>query len=160
MIIVRRVGAIVLVAAAVAIWLLMAPKEPAMPVVQVQEPVSDRSLDIRQALSEYKQNDARTQGAPQQAVVNGWVTKDLFSIMAEQQNEALVRDAVPIPLTPVAPHDERIPALVGLLVVGLALALFTAPRPSRATEAAARPMTWTDAHSTGILQPGLSTPTT
>jgi hypothetical protein len=81
-------------------------------------------------------NEARTQGAPQQAVVNGWITKDLLTIIAEQQNDALSREELPTPLTPMVPNDERIPALVGLLVVGLALALFTAPRPPRTAEQA------------------------
>jgi hypothetical protein len=42
-----------------------------------------------------------------------------------------------VTVTPIVPNDERIPALVGLIVVGLALALFTAPRSPRANEMAA-----------------------
>ncbi len=130
MTIVRRAGAAVLALAAIAVWLLMAPEEPETPVAQTQEQVADRSREIAAALADYELNETLTQGAPQQAVVNGWVTKDLLTIMAEQQNEALTRTEAPPPVTPAVPNDERIPALVGLLVLGLALAVATAPRPS------------------------------
>ena len=145
MIVVRRAGALVLVAAAIAVWLFMAPDKPVMPEVQVQDQVTDRSSAIGQALSDYELNENRTQGAPQQAVVNGWVAKDLLEIMARQQNEALTRDAVPTPLTPVVPNDERIPALLGLLVVGAALALLTTPRARRTTTSP------TEAHAAALL---------
>jgi uncharacterized protein YqgV (UPF0045/DUF77 family) len=134
-IIIRRAGALALVAAAIAVWLLMAPDEPVMPEVQVQDSVSDTSDDIAEALGDYALNEANTQGAPQQTVVNGWTAKDLLTIIAKQQNEALTRDPVPTPLTPIVPNDERVPALIGLLVLGLGLALFTAPRSPRRKEA-------------------------
>jgi hypothetical protein len=134
--VVRRVGAIVLVAAATAVWLFMAPDKPVMPEVHVQDSLNDRSSAISSALSDYKMNEARTQGAPQQTVVNGWTAKDLLTIIAEQQNDALTRDEVPAPLTPIVPNDERVPALVGLVVVGIALALLTSPRPVRSANTA------------------------
>jgi hypothetical protein len=96
----RRVGAVVLALAAIVVWFAMAPE--------------DRSSDIDRALTEYSLNEARTQGAPQQEVVNGWVAKDLLTIIAEQQNDVA--------------SDERVPALAGLLVLGAALYVFTAPR--------------------------------
>jgi len=130
MIIVRRVGAAILAAAAIAVWFLMAPAEPQAPEVQTQEQVSDRSREIASTLAEYELNEARTQGAPQQAVVNGWVTKDLLAIIAEQQNDALTRAEIPPPVPPAVPNDERIPALVGLLVIGLTLAMATSARSS------------------------------
>ncbi|WP_138732011.1 hypothetical protein [Modestobacter excelsi] len=135
MIVVRRAGALALVAAAIAVWLLMAPDKPVMPEVQVQDSVTDRSSAISQALSDYELNENRAQGAPQQTVVNGWVTKDLLEILARQQNEALTRDAVSTPVTPIVPNDERIPALLGLLVLGAGLALLTTPRARRTTTA-------------------------
>ncbi|MGR7023071.1 MMPL family transporter [Geodermatophilus sp. URMC 62] len=76
----------------------------------------DRSSDITQALTEYSLNEPRTQGAPQQQVVDEWVAEDLLTIIAEQQNEAA--------------SDERLPALAGLLVLGLALRASTSPRRS------------------------------
>ena len=100
MILARRVGAVVLAIAAIVVWFVMAPE--------------DRSSDISRALSEYSLNEAMTQGAPQQQVVNGWVAKDLLTIIAEQQNDVA--------------SDERVPALVGLLVLGVALHAFTSPR--------------------------------
>jgi hypothetical protein len=99
-IIARKVGAIVLAVAAVVVWFTLGPE--------------DRSSDIRQAISAYELNELRTEGAPQQQVVNGWVAKDLLTIIAEQQNDVS--------------SDERLPALVALLVLGAALYAFTSPR--------------------------------
>jgi hypothetical protein len=112
---VRRVGAIVLALAAVVVWFAMAPDES-----------SDRSADIASALADYELNDARTQGAPQQQVVNGWVAKDLLTIIAEQQNESV--------------SDERLPALAGLVVLGLALHMATSVRPAEADGATSVPV--------------------
>ncbi len=108
---VRRVGAIVLAVAAIVVWFAMAP-----------DASSDRSTDIASALADYELNNARTQGAPQQQVVNGWVAKDLLTVIAEQQNESVT--------------DERLPALAVLVVFGLALRLATATRPAEAGGAA------------------------
>ncbi len=104
---VRRVGAIVLAFAAVVIWFAMAPDES-----------SDRSSDIASALAEYELNEARTEGAPQQQVVNGWVARDLLTVIAEQQNDTVT--------------DERLPALAVLVVLGLALHIATSLRPTTA----------------------------
>jgi hypothetical protein len=100
--------------AAVVVWFAMAPDES-----------SDRSPDIASALAEYELNNARTQGAPQQQVVNGWVTKDLLAVIAEQQNESVT--------------DERLPALAVLVVLGLALHMATSTRPPDAGGAASVP---------------------
>ncbi|MGY1813797.1 hypothetical protein [Blastococcus sp. SYSU D00820] len=99
----RRIGAVVLAVAAVVVWYAMAPEE-----------LGDSSAAIREALSDYERNEANTSGAPQQQVVNGWVAKDLLTIIAEQQNESVT--------------DERLPALAGLAVLGLALHIATTPR--------------------------------
>ncbi|SOC46718.1 hypothetical protein SAMN05660748_0413 [Blastococcus aggregatus] len=137
MIVLRRIGAAILAAAAIAIWFLMAPSEPQEPEVQTQEQVTDRDREIANALTDYELNEGRTQGAPQQTVVNGWVAKDLLAIIAEQQNEALTRDEVPPPAPLIVSDDERIPALIGLLVVGLALAMATSPRTSVSRDSSA-----------------------
>jgi hypothetical protein len=100
---VRRIGAVVLAVAAVIIWFAMAPDDS-----------SGSSSDVNRALAEYELNEARTEGAPQQQVVNGWVAKDLLAIIAEQQDRAV--------------SDERLPALAVLLVFGLALHIATTPR--------------------------------
>jgi hypothetical protein len=112
---VRRVGAIALALAAVVIWLAMAPDES-----------SDRSTDIARVLAGYEMNEARTQGAPQQQVVNGWVAKDLLTVIAEQQNEAV--------------SDERLPALAVLVVLGLALHIATSTRPAEPGGAPSEPI--------------------
>jgi hypothetical protein len=112
--VVRRVGAIVLAFAAVVIWFAMAPDEP-----------SDRSRDIASALADYELNDGRTQGAPQQQVVNGWVAKDLLTIIAEEQNDSVT--------------DERLPALAVLVVLGLALHIATSTRPTQPADVASVP---------------------
>ncbi|MGY1708334.1 hypothetical protein ACI8AC_02365 [Geodermatophilus sp. SYSU D00758] len=93
--------------AAIVVWFAMAPDES-----------SDRSSDIASALADYELNEARTQGAPQQQVVNGWVAKDLLTIVAEQQNDSMT--------------DERLPALAVLVVLGLALHIATSTRPAEA----------------------------
>jgi hypothetical protein len=103
MLLARRIGAVVLAVAAVVIWFVMAPDDS-----------SGSSSDVSRALAEYELNEARTEGAPQQQVVNGWVAKDLLAIIAEQQDQAV--------------SDERLPALVVLLVFGLALHIATTPR--------------------------------
>ena len=92
---VRRIGAIVLVLAALVVWFAMAPDD------------GDRAADVESALSEYELNEALTEGAPQQQVVNGWVARDLLAVIARQET------------------DERLPALAGLAVLGIALHLAT-----------------------------------
>jgi len=52
--------------------------------------------------------------------VNGWLTKDLLTVMAQQQNAAVSRN-----LEVTAPVDHRLPAPGVLVVLGLALALVT-----------------------------------
>jgi hypothetical protein len=74
---VRTVGAVVLAATAVILWFAMAPGG-----------VQDRSPNVNQALSDYALNEGRTQGAPQQQVVNGWVAKDLLTVLARQANDS------------------------------------------------------------------------
>lgn len=128
MLVVRRIGAVLLVAAAVAVWFLMAPEVPETPRNEAQEQVRNRESDIERALSDSELNEAIADSAPQQQVVNGWVARDLLEIIATQQNDALARDEIAPVVTPVVPPDERTPALVGLLVAGLALALATTPR--------------------------------
>jgi hypothetical protein len=130
MVLARRIGACILALAALAVWLLMAPSKPKALDVQTPRAVSDQSAEIAKALSDYKANNLFTSGAPQQAVVNGWAEKDLLTIIAKQQNEALTRPPVTPPVAPIVPNDDRIPALMGLLVLGLALTLVTAPRSS------------------------------
>jgi hypothetical protein len=65
----------------VILWFIMAPDE-----------VPDRSSEVSVALAFYESTEARTQGAPQQQVVNGWVAKDLLAIVAEQAADSARAD--------------------------------------------------------------------
>lgn len=51
----------------------------------VETPNFDGAIAL--ALSDYEANNARTEGAPQQQVVNGWIARDILEIVA-RQNEA------------------------------------------------------------------------
>jgi hypothetical protein len=106
-IMIRRVGACILAVAAIVVWFAMGPSNE-----------GDRSSDVSQALLTYDLNEARTEGAPQQTVVNGWVAKDLLAIIAEDE------------------RDDRPAALLGLLVLGAALALITSPSSPKVTKVA------------------------
>ena len=138
---VRRIGSGLLALAALVVWVAMAPEEPSA--------ASTASHDrlITQALDEFEVNNDNAQGAPQQQVVNGWVARDLLSIVAAQQND-LIAAAAP------ESTDPRVPALLTLAVVGLALLGATTPAPAGAVPATARagkPLAggepWTTPHS-------------
>ena len=60
-------------------------------------------------------NQGRTEGAPQQSVVNGWTARDLLELTAKQGVEA---------------RDHRPAALLTLLVLGMCLALATSVSPT------------------------------
>lgn len=111
----RRLGPALLSIAAVAIWFLLAPSENS-------SNNADFSSDIALALANYETNNSNTQGAPQQQVVNGWVTKDLLAVLARQQNVALSPKG--------APRDNRIPAELLLVVLALALIIRTTNEPA------------------------------
>lgn len=120
--VVRIMGFVVLAVAAVVVTLVMAP-EP------VEAPDTDRfDRLIDQALDDNRANDARTDTAPQQQVVNGWVARDLLTIMAQQQTEQLATAST-------SASDERVPYL--LLVAVLAIVWHGATQPRRSEPAAA-----------------------
>lgn len=103
---VRRVGFVILALAAAIITFALAPEPPE----EVNVAGYDRQLS--QALSDYEENDARTQGAPQQQVVNGWIARDMLTILAQQTNELLEVSAP-------AASDDRIPLLLLVLVLAV-----------------------------------------
>lgn len=117
MLIFRRLGATLLVLCAVAVWFLLKPAEKA-------EASADFGPSIAAAMADYKANNASTDSAPQQQVVNGWVAKDLLEVIVRQQNAALSPAS--------ASSDERVPAFLLLAVMGLGLIAGTSER-SRAT---------------------------
>ena len=122
LIVIRRLSAILLAGVAIAVWFTMKPQTEKL---DVAEPTY--SSQISAVMAEYEANNARTEGAPQQQVVNGWVARDLLEIMATQQQEALELQQQALKRPP-APNDERIPALLGLAVIGLAVGIATTPK--------------------------------
>lgn len=110
---VRTVGFAVLAIAAAAVMFVLAPDV---------EPADASRFDrlITQALEDAESNETLAQGAPQQQVVNGWVARDLLTVIAQQNTAALETSQSP---------DTRIPAL--LLIVALAVCWHgaTLPRP-------------------------------
>lgn len=99
MYIVRRVGAALLVALAVGVWFGMAPE------------ASDHRSDVTAIEADDDANNARADGAPQQAVVNGWTTTAYLRLLSTQLDEVSAADT----------QDERPGAMLGLCVVGIAL---------------------------------------
>jgi hypothetical protein len=80
---------------------------------------SSYSENIDEAMSDYRLNDLRTEGAPQQQVVNGWVARDMLEIIARQGDSSGT--------------DERVPALLTIAVLaGIWTVLLTA-RPEDVT---------------------------
>jgi len=106
---IRRIGAVVLIVAAIGVWFGMSP---------TSDKASSYSSAISAALAADTANNANTAGAPQQTVVNGWTAKDLLTVIANE-------GAVPQPV------DERPAALLTLLVIGFGLVLVTSQTPVR-----------------------------
>lgn len=99
---IRRIGATLLAAAAVWIMVALAPQNTVT------------ADDITKVMLGDTLNQARTEGAPQQAVVNGWTARDLLELTAKQGVES---------------RDHRPAALLTLLVLGMCLALTTTAPP-------------------------------
>lgn len=101
--VVRLGGAIVLAVAAVLVFFIAKPD------------VSKFKADQSAALADDSLNNARAEGAPQQAVVNGWTTRDLLTVIAAENRQ----------------RDPRIPAELVLAVLGLALIAATSEGPTK-----------------------------
>ena len=67
---------------------------------------------MRQSARECEASPELVRNAPQQQVVNGWVAKDLLTVIAEQQSDSVT--------------DERLPALAVLVVLATAWFMFQA----------------------------------
>lgn len=102
---IRRLGALVLAIAAAVVMVALAPHD------------SVTTADISNVMFEDTLNQGRTEGAPQQSVVNGWTARDLLELTATQGVEA---------------RDHRPAALLTLLVLGLSLGLATAAPTAQA----------------------------
>lgn len=113
MLLFRRVGALILAIAAVAVWFLLEPEE-------TSADTPNFSSAISSAVESYEANNALADSAPQQEVVNGWVAKDLLEVIAKAENASLSPKS--------APRDDRIPAELLLVVLGVAFLMLTTPR--------------------------------
>jgi hypothetical protein len=99
----RRFGAVALLVAAIAVWFGMAPDVP------------NHASGIAGIEAINDSNNARTEGAPQQTVVNGWTTIDYLQLLAEQSDE----------MASASVRDDRPGAMLGLCVAGIALLALT-----------------------------------
>ena len=143
----RLLGFAACSAAAVAVFFLLAPNvstsTPTLPSATRYESL------ISDALTADAANNLRTEGAPQQQVVNGWTAKDLLTIIAKQNIDILTAQGAVVDATgtlQTAPFDDRIPALLVIAVIALSWAGISGPRPAR------------EVATTAILPPPASVP--
>ena len=134
---VRRIGLAVLALGALAIFFLMEPDIPEEGSLNLSATNYQALIDL--AMSDYNANDALTDSAPQQQVVNGWVARDLLQIQARQLADvldALTQETESGQL--VATTDPRVPALLVVAVLAICLIGFTAGsgRPGMSTSLA------------------------
>ena len=116
----RPLGFILIALLAGAAWIFLSPATgddlPTLPSATQYETL------ISQALDDNTANDERTESAPQQQVVNGWVARDLLTIIAKENADLLRASGAIVESNGVLrtnPFDERVPALVGLAVLAL-----------------------------------------
>ena len=107
----RRVAGTALAAAAVIVWFALAPEDPGE--------TKDFSGDLASAQSTAELNASSTDNVYQQQVVNGWAANDLLEILVSENNAQAS-----------AASDQRVPAEVLLLVLGMALVLLTTETPA------------------------------
>lgn len=101
---IRKLGFALLGVLAIAVTIGLQPEE--------LEPVSAAGFDrqVQQALADFDANESRTSGAPQQQVVNGWVHRDLLTIISRQLSASMEQASVPVP-------DPRVAYLLVVLVL-------------------------------------------
>lgn len=103
---IRKLGFALLGVLAIAVTIGLQPEE--------LEPVSAAGFDrqVQQALADFDANESRTSGAPQQQVVNGWVHRDLLTIISRQLSASLEQVPTPTP-------DPRVAYLLLILVLSV-----------------------------------------
>ena len=133
---VRLTGYALLAVASLVVFIALKPNvqtvTPTLPSATTYESL------IATALSDFDLNNITADSAPKQQVVNGWITRDLLTIIAKEQVDVLKSQGAVVDVTGslrTAPFDERIPAL---LVIGV-LALCWTGAASRAPEVVAAP---------------------
>jgi len=129
---VRWLGFVVLGSAAIGAFLYFSPKIVASS-YKLPSTAQYESL-ISTALSDDAANNLRAQGAPQQAVVNGWTARDLLTIVAKENADVLRAQGAVVDATgnlQTQPFDQRIPALLLIGVLAICWLGISAPRPGR-----------------------------
>lgn len=124
----RRWGAVVLLLAALAVWFGMAPESADPAATRDEIETTDEA------------NNVRAEGAPQQAVVNGWTELDYSALISEQLETS-------------AAEAARSTAMLGLGVAGICLLAATG---ARAAPTNTRPDTHLPPHRPGVAptEPG------
>lgn len=108
---IRRVGFMLLAVAAIAVFLFAGPDADEI-----------GASTIEAAISNAETNEDSASGAPQQAVVNGWVARDLLEVIAHQG------------------QDNRTPALLLIGVLALILHASTLPKVEPDATPGAQPL--------------------
>lgn len=136
---IRRWGLVALSVAALLVFFLMQPDPPEEGSLNLSATNYQTLIDT--AMSDYEANDALAESAPQQQVVNGWVTRDLLQIQARQLADVL--DALTVEDASgqvVASTDPRVPALLVIAVLAISLVGITSEtKPPSSTPAADPP---------------------
>ena len=101
---------------------------------------SNYNAAVTAALSDATTNESRAQGAPQQAVVNGWLARDLAQIQIKQNNDAINQNVTQIKQN----HDLLVlgyllMAVLSALVLALMFAGISVRRREPAVETAEAP---------------------
>ncbi len=125
----RYLGFLVFAGAAVAAFVYFTPK----PVVSdyIVPSASSYELLISSILADDVSNNTRTKGAPQQTVVNGWVARDLLTVIAKENADILRAQGAIVDATgnlQTQPFDQRIPALLLIGVLTLCWLGISGPR--------------------------------
>lgn len=157
MILIRQIGLAILAVAAVAVFFALQPAEGELPpTIPAFVPEASDYVDlVDQALEDFEANEDRADTAPQQQVVNGWVARDLMTIIAlegaqninaqdviAKQNELLYAAA-----TTSEQRDNRPAAL--LVIAVLAIALWGATSVTSRPESLATPIPSPDSLESG-----------
>lgn len=135
---IRRWGLVALSAAALLVFFLMQPDPPEEGSLNLSATNYQTLIDT--AMSDYEANDALAESAPQQQVVNGWVTRDLLQIQARQLADVL--DALTVEDASgqvVASTDPRVPALLVIAVLAISLVGITSEAKVPSSTPAADP---------------------
>lgn len=127
--VVRSLGFVAFGAAALTVYFLLAPKissnTPTLPSATQYESL------ISSALSDYTVNNIAADSAPKQQVVNGWIAKDLLTIIAKEEADLLRAQGAVVDATgnlQTHPFDERVPAILLIGVLALIWGQLTTPR--------------------------------